>query len=249
LLNPQSNAKSVASMSTMFNPNDSISKQYRTGMMGSAFGFDFIRSQNIVTHTNGVWGGTPLVNGSNQGTTNVGATDNPYAATTSLITDGWTAAVANRLAIGDRFTIAGVNAVNPDNKQDLGYLRQFVVTAVAASDGSGNLTAVISPAIIAGGAYQNVTALPADNAAITLLGTASTANPQNVAYHKSAFTLATVDMEIPNGVDMASRAASDGIALRFIRDYDVLNNRRICRFDILAGFTAQRPENAVIVQG
>lgn len=248
LLNPQSNAKSVASMSTMFNPNDAISKQYRTGMMGSAFGFDFMRSQNIVTHTNGVWGGTPLVNGANQGTAATGSTDNPYASTTSLVTDGWTASTG-AVAVGDRFTIDGVYAVNPENKQDLGYLKQFVVTAAATADGSGNMTITISPAIISSGAYQNVTALPANNAGINLIGTASTANAQNIAYHKNAFTLATVDMELPNGMDMASRASSDGISLRFVRGYDILNNRRICRFDILAGFVAQRPEHAVIVQG
>lgn len=248
LLNPQSNAKSVASMSTMFNPNDAISKQYRTGMMGAAFGFDFMRSQNILTHTNGAWGGTPLVNGASQGTTNTGATDNPYASTTSLITDGWTATTAT-ITVGDRFTIAGVNAVNPENKQDLGYLKQFVATTATTADGSGNMTIVISPAIIAGGAYQNVTALPANNAAITTIGTAATANAQNVAYHKNAFTLATVDMELPGGMDMASRASSDGISIRFVRGYDILNNRRICRFDLLAGFTAQRPEHACVVQG
>lgn len=248
LLNPQSNAKSVASMSTMFNPNDAISKQYRTGMMGSAFGFDFMRSQNIVSHTNGAWGGTPLVNGASQGTAATGSTDNPHASTTSLITDGWTA-TTGAVAIGDRFTIDGVYAVNPENKQDLGYLRQFAVTAAATADGSGNMTVVITPAIISGGAYQNVTALPANNAGINLIGTAATANAQNVAYQKNAFTLATVDMELPGGMDMASRASSDGISLRFVRGYDILNNRRICRFDILAGFVAQRPEHACIVQG
>lgn len=248
LLNPQSNAKSVASMSTMFNPNDAISKQYRTGMMGAAFGFEFMRSQNILTHTNGTWGTTPLVNGANQGTTNTGATDNPYAATTSLITDGWTATTGT-VAVGDRFTIGSVNAVNPENKQDLGYLRQFVVTALGTADGSGNITMTISPAIIAGGAYQNVTARPADNAVITMVGTASASNAQNVAYHKNAFTLATVDMELPGGMDMASRASSDGISLRFVRGFDILNNRRICRFDILYGVSAQRPEHAVVVQG
>jgi hypothetical protein len=248
LLNPQSNAKSVASMSTMFNPSDAISKQYRTGMMGTAFGFDFMRSQNIITHTNGTWGTTPLVNGANQGTTVTGTTDNPYASTTSLITDGWTATTGT-VTVGDRFTIAGVNAVNLENKQDLGYLKQFTVTSAVTADGSGNMTIVISPAIIAGGAYQNCTALAANNAAITMIGTASATNAQNIAYNKSAFTLATVDMELPGGMDMASRASSDGISLRFVRGYDILNNRRICRFDILYGTTAQRPEWSCVVQG
>lgn len=248
LLNPRSNSKSVAAFTTMFNPNDSISKQYRSGQMGNALGFDFMKSQNIVTHTNGVWGGTPLINGAGQGTANTGATDNPWSSTTTLVTDGWTANTG-AVAVGDRLTIAGVNGVNLENKQDLGYLRQFVVTAVATADGSGNMSITVSPGLVSGGAYQNVTALPANNAVITMLGTASASNAQNIAYHKDAFTLAIVDLPVIRGVDMSSVSQSDGISIRFVRDYDVLNNRRICRFDLLAGFVAQRPEWAVAVQG
>lgn len=250
LLNPLANAKTVGKLAGLFNPSQELSKQYRSGMMGSALGFDFLMSQNVANHTVGGLGGVPLVNGAGQGTTNVGATDNPYAANTALVTDGWTAAAANRLKAGDVITIAGVYAVNPENKQSTGALQQFVLTSDVASDGAGNATLPISPAIIAGGAYQNVTALPADNAAITVVtGNANTTYPQNLAYHKSAFTLATVDLEIPKGVDMASRAASDGISIRFVRAFDITNNQRLCRFDILAGFVAQRPEWATRVTG
>jgi hypothetical protein len=250
LLNPAANAATVGALSGLFNPNSDIAKQYRSGMMGSALGFDFLMSQNIVNHTVGGLGGVPLVNGANQGTNNVGATDNPYAATTNLVTNGWTAAAANRLKAGDVVTIAGVYAVNPENKQNTGALKQFVLTSDVASDAGGNANLPLSPAIIAGGAYQNVTGLPANGAAITVqTGAANTAFAQNLAYHKSAFTLATVDMEIPKGVDMASRAASDGISVRFVRAYDITNNQRLCRFDILAGFVAQRPEWATRVTG
>ena len=245
-LTPLANAKLVGGMSGLFNDQATQGRQLKTGMMATNLGLDFIMSQNLPTHTVGGLGGTPLVNGANQGLINAGATDNPYAATTSLITDGWTAAAANRLKRGDVFTIAGVFSVNPETKQSTGLLQQFVVTADAASDGSGNLTATIYPAIIAGGAYQNVTARPADNAAITVLtGSANTSYGQNILFHRDAFTLVTADMEVPNGMDMAEKAMYEGVALRFVRGFDITNNRRICRFDMLAGYGLLRPEWAV----
>ena len=247
-LTPLSNAKLVGGMSGLFNDQATQGKQLKNGMMSTNLGMDFIMSQNLPTHTVGGLGGTPLVNGANQGLINSGSTDNPSAATTSLVTDGWTAAAANRLKRGDVFTIAGVFAVNPETKVSTGVLRQFIATADAASDGAGNLTVAIYPAIIAGGAYQNVTARPADNAAITVLtGTASTAYGQNIMFHRDAFTLVTADMELPKGMDMADRAVEDGVSIRFIRGYDITNNRRICRFDLLAGYGLLRPEWAVRV--
>jgi len=247
-LTPLSNSKLVGGMSGLFNDQATQGKQLKSGMMATNLGMDFIMSQNLPTHTVGGLGGTPLVNGANQGLINSGSTDNPSAATTSLVTDGWTAAIANRLKRGDVLTIAGVFAVNPETKVSTGVLRQFVATTDAASDGSGNLTVAIYPAIIAGGAYQNVTARPADNAAITILtGTASTSYGQNILFHRDAFTLVTADMELPRGMDMAERAVEDGVSLRFIRGYDITNNRRICRFDLLAGYGLLRPEWAVRV--
>lgn len=247
-LTPLSNSKLVGGMSGLFNDQATQGKQLKSGMMATNLGMDFIMSQNLPTHTVGGLGGTPLVNGANQGLINSGSTDNPSAATTSLITDGWTAAVANRLKRGDVFTIAGVFAVNPETKVSTGVLRQFIATTDAASDGSGNLTVAIYPAIIAGGSYQNVTARPADNAAITVLtGTASTSYGQNILFHRDAFTLVTADMELPKGMDMAERAVEDGVSIRFIRGYDITNNRRICRFDLLAGYGLLRPEWAVRV--
>jgi len=242
-IDPLTNATLVGGLSGLFNDQATQGRQLKEGKMATNLGVDFNMSQNLPTHTVGALGGTPLVNGANQGLINSGSTDNPYAATTSLVTDGWTAAVGNRLKAGDVITIGGVFAVNPETKQNTGSLKQFVVTADAASDGSGNATLVISPAIIAGGAYQNVTARPADNIGITVVtGTASTTYTQNLLFHKDAFTLVTADMELPGGMDMASRAAADGVSLRFVRGYDITNNKRICRFDLLAGYGSLRPE-------
>jgi hypothetical protein len=236
----------VAGLSTLFNPRDTLDNQYKKGIVQTQLGIDLMMSQNVPTHTVGALGGTPLVNGASQGLINAGATDNPYSSTTSLVTDAWTAAAATRLNKGDVFTIAGVNAVNPETKQDTGSLMNFVVTANAASDGSGNLTAIISPAIIAGGAYQNVTARPADNAALTIkTGTAATAYSQNILWHKDAVTFVSPEMEVPGGMDYAANstlADQGGISLRFVRGFDIVNNRRISRFDVLWGAAVIRPE-------
>ena len=247
-LTPTANAAMVGGITGFFNDQKTVSAQYKTGMMQvDSLGMNFQMSQNMPTHTVGALGGTPLVNGL-QGLINAGATDNPSANSTSLVTNGWTAAIAVRLKAGDVFTIAGVNGVNPVSKQDLGVLQTFVVTADASSDGSGNLTAVISPAIIAGGAYQTVTVQAAAGAAITIkTGTAATGYAQNILFHKDAFTLVTVPMGVPNGIDMGHESEYQGVNLRFVRGFDILNNKRISRFDILAGYGALRPEWAARV--
>ena len=171
------------------------------------------------------------------------------AATTSLVTNNWTASAAVRLNQGDTFTIAGVYSVNPETKVSTGVLQSFLVTAQASSDGSGNLTAIISPAIIAGGAYQNVSGRPANGAAITMTsGTANTTYTQNIVWHRDAVTFVSPKQELPRGMDMAYQAsmADEGsITLRFVRGYDITNNRFISRFDVLWGAAVTLPNFGV----
>lgn len=249
-LSPTANAAVIGGLSGLFNSSKQISDNFKTGVMTDALGLNFMMSQNTPTHTVGPLGGTPLVNGASQGLTNAGATDNPYASTTSLVTDGWTAAAAARLKKGDVITLGlggtRVESVNPETKASTGNLKQFVVTADVSSDGSGNATIIISPAIIAGGAFQNVTARPADNAAITVVtGTASTAYRQNILWHRDAIAFVSPEMELPGGMDMAAQSSladEGGISLRFVRGFDIVNNRRISRFDVLYGVAMLKPE-------
>lgn len=244
-IEPGANATIVAGLATLFNSQSVLSEQYKTGIIKTSAGLDIAMSQNVPSHTVGPLGGTPLVNGPNQGIINVGTTDNPYAATTSLVTDAWTAAAAARLNQGDTFTIAGVFSVNPETKASTSVLQSFLVTAAASSDGSGNLTAIISPAIIAGGAYQNVTARPADNAALTITsGAANTTYTNNLIWHKDAFTFVSPKQEVPGGMDMAYQASladEGGISLRFVRGFDITSNKFISRFDILWGGAVTLP--------
>jgi hypothetical protein len=242
-LSPRANRTLVNGLSGFFNSQTVLGKQYESGTLQRSLGFEPHMSQNLPTHTVGGLGGTPLVNGANQGIINSGSTDNPRADYTDLVTDGWTAAAANRLRAGDVFTINGVFAVQPITKQVLPDLQRFVVASDVSSDGSGNATVRIYPAIIAGGAYQTVSARPADNAALTVLtGSANTGYVQNIMFHRDALTAVTMEMDVPGGMDMASSSDYEGVSLRFVRGFDITNNKRICRFDMLAGFGVLRPE-------
>lgn len=223
----------VDALKGLFQAAQQLAAQYRKGRMGEAVNFTWFMDQNVSTHKVGALGGSPLVNGANQ-------------QGSSLITDAWTAAAATRLKQGDVFTIANVFQVNPQNYESTGALRQFVVTSDAASDGAGNMTIGIYPPITPSGAFQTVDALPADNAALTIVGAANTSTPQGLAYHPDAFTLGMADLDLPRGTDMAERIASKelGISIRFIRDYDIKSNSRPCRSDVLYGYAAPRPELA-----
>ena len=236
-VNPAANAGLVEGMKGLFNPTGTISKQFKNGMMGEGIlGLDEINmSQSIVQHTNGDWGTTITVTStvSTEGQSTLGISFTGSSKT-------WN--------VGDVFTIAGVFAVNPQTRQTTGSLQQFVVTAAAT--GSSTATLSISPALYtATNALATVNAFPQASAVVTMLGSAATAYPQNLIYHKDAITLATADLLLPQGVDMASRQVHNGISLRIVRQYDINNDRMPCRIDVLYGFAAIRPVTAVRVWG
>jgi hypothetical protein len=221
---------------------DAARSAYRSRELGEIGGVDTYMSQVVPTHTVGPLGGTPLVNGGAQNVT-YDTAKNTWSQ--SLITDGWTAAAANRLKAGDVFTIANVNMVNQKTKANTGILQQFVVLADASSDGSGNLTASISPPIITSGPYQSVNAVPADNAAITVLGTANTGYKQNMTFHKNAMALAVVPMEMPPAAYGGSRQSYKGLSVRVIPIYDGTNDISKWRLDLLYGRKLIDPRLAV----
>ena len=222
----------------LFNPTKEIARQYEDGFIGRARGFDWRESENIKLHTVGAQGGTPVVNGASQ-------------TGSSLNTDGWTASVTGLLKEGDVFTIADVYAVNPVSFQSTGKLQQFVVTSDVNSDGSGEASLGIYPAIITSGATQTVSAAPVDNAAITVLGSSGAITTLGLAYHKDAFIFGCADLEMPKNVDMAARAVDkeSGLSIRFVRYYDGDEDQLISRLDVLYGWLAARPEWACRVQG
>ena len=236
-VNPAANAGLVEGMKGLFNPTDTVSKQFKNGMMGTGvLGLDEINmSQSIKQHTTGDWGTSITITStiSTQGTASLGLSFTGSSKT-------WKQ--------GDVFTVAGVYAVNPQTRESTGSLQQFVVTADAT--GSSTATVTVSPAIYTpANALATVDSFPASAAVVTMLGSSSTQYAQNLVYHKDAITFATADLLLPNGVDMASRQVHNGISLRVVRQYDINNDRMPCRIDVLYGFGAIRPQMAARLWG
>lgn len=235
-----------ATRSALYNTfNENFNKEIiMNGSMGNLAGFDMYSVQNIkrpvfalsssgVALANAAAAGTPLVNGASQSGSN-------------LIADGFTASIV--LKKGMVLTIDGVNAVNPTSREDTGQLARFVLTADATVDGSGNVTLPISPAIVLTGPYQNVTALPANNAPITLNAT----HTKNIAFHREAFALCTLKLPATNQNGVYQKNMRDnkgtGINIRMSRQYNIAQDVDLIRFDILPAVKCF-PEYATLILG
>jgi hypothetical protein len=241
VIDPSAQAKTVGGLASLFNNSSKISSQYDKGSMGDALGYGFRMDQLINTHTCGSRTGTILVDDL--------AGTYLTEGSTSLHIDGL-GATTQTFKDGDIFTVAAVYDVNPETKDTLSTLKRFVVTADATA-ASSEVTLAISPAMYtsASGALQNISAMPANDAAVTVVGTASTGYPQNMLFHRDAFTLVTADLEMPKGVDFAARDVADGISMRIVRDYSIVNDTLPCRIDVLYGWTSLRPEWACRLWG
>lgn len=217
----------------------------RRGLLGTIANFQIYGDQNIRRHTCGTRTNTALdclVKGANQH-----SNSSPQANTQSLIIDDSSVAGAT-IKAGDVFSIADVYEVNPVSKISTGRLKQFTVTTdVTLVAGAGTLT--IAPAIVTSGAFQNVDSVPADDAGITFIGAASSIYPQNLAFHKNCFALVTVPMMLPDGVAFKSRIQHDGISLRVVKDYSVIDDEDIIRIDLLAGVKTIYPDLGVRLWG
>lgn len=244
ILNPKARwAISDTIGSTVFNA-EMVGDMYRKGRLGNLANLEIYGSQNVHRHTTGDHNGTPLVNdasftnGSNQ----------------IAIDGGDASATTGYLRAGDVITIAGVNSVNPVNRQDTGDSAQFVVLEDADTNGSGEVTVTVYPelndgSVTATQAYQTVTDLPADNAAVTVVGSADTAYPQNLAFHRNALSLVTVPLQLPESAGFKARATWDGYSIRVVKDYDIDNDKEVIRLDVLWGVDGIYPELGVRLDG
>jgi hypothetical protein len=236
-VNPAANAGLVEGMKGLFNPTDTISKQFKNGMMGTGvLGFDEINmSQSIKQHTTG-----SRVATGNSVTTTVSS----EGAASIALTIGSGLTVKS----GDVFTVADCYAVNPQTRESTGSLFQFVALADATASGTA-ITVTVAPIYTANNALATVDSFPVAGKAVVFVGAASTQYAQNLVYHKDAITFATADLLLPQGVDMAARAVHNGISLRIVRQYDINNDRLPCRIDVLYGFSTIRPQMGCRIWG
>lgn len=221
----------------LFNPSNRLDASYKSGQFGhNALGIEkWFSTQNCYVHTTGALGGTPLVNG----TTADGAS--------SIVTDGWSNSVTGALKAGDVIQIAGVYDLNPMTYASTGRLKDFVVTADVDTSGGGAATIPISPAIQVSGVFANASALPANDAAVTIFGHASTyaskTSPTGLIYDKEFAALVTVDLHKPKGA-VAVGNKEHGIALRFLTFYEGRTDMEASRIDMGFGYSPIRQELA-----
>ncbi len=247
----------ISNNSSLYNPQVEISDQWREGMIASrVLGFAAVREPKMQGYTTGTYGSsTPVIStGTTIGSTGVG---NVYYATTTMSMTGW-ASGGTTLNAGDVFCVVGVADVDPETKVSLGRLKQFVIVSTI-SDSAGAVAAIVAPCPISGGAYQNVSALPAAGNGITLAngGAAiSAGSGGNVAYatslamHKDAILFACVPLiDASELVKFYAQEQFDGFAIRVIQTYDTNNDLMPLRLDTISGEVVAYPELAVRLMG
>jgi hypothetical protein len=237
VLNPFTMAKTVTSLSGLFNPAPRISEQYEDADIKAGLGLTWFKDQTVLSHT-----GTAYASGS----TVSGGSQTGLTITVS--------AVAGGLAVGDIITFDGVNMVNRVTNQDSGSLMQFVVTAAVANNGTSIsiYPALVPPTTLNNGTvvpvqYQTVTASPANGAAVRMVNPLSTTYRKNLVFVPEAVVLVTADLELPEGVANAAREVYDSLSMRMVSAYDIRDDVFFTRLDILYGYLWIRPEWVVAV--
>jgi len=241
-IEPFTSSTIVDSLKGLFVPTSQISSQYTKGLMGrDSGGMNWYMDQNVVSQTFGSYASATL---SCNVTTATGFLTSGWAYS-SNITIGATSAAAT-LNQGDTFTIAGVFAVNPQNRQSYGKLRNFVVQSTTAIGSGGTATVTVVPAVITAGQFQNVSVTSSGSQTVTPFNNTGVTSPQNILMHRNAFTLACADLELPEGVHFAGRASDKelGLSIRVVRQYTINNDSIPTRLDVLYGWAPLYPELA-----
>jgi hypothetical protein len=206
--------------------------QYASGEVKDFNGFKIDSTTHLTAHQTGTAVATSGYSVDNAGTTS-GSTITLKSGSTTFLK-------------GDVITIATLNAVHPETKADLGYLKPFTVTA----DSGANATSLsISPAIVYTGAKKNVStaSLGADRAVVKLgvAAVASATYVESLAFAKGAFIVGTADLEdMSQYGGWGGRKDMDGISMRIWRQGDIVNDTAPVRLDILYGFLARYPQMA-----
>jgi hypothetical protein len=162
VLNPTAMAALVDAQKGLFAPAGRIGEPVRDGHSGA---HDRLQLRDGSVHP-GVTAGARATTYTTHGTTPLASN----GATAIAVITG-----TGAMVVGDQFTIAGVNEVNPDTKQSTGSA-QGVHGRAAYAGGAGNVT--VSQPIYTSGPYQNVSATIPTTTALVFIGTLSTAYPQ-----------------------------------------------------------------------
>jgi hypothetical protein len=231
--------------------NGKTQSAYEKALVGDVAGFDTYKLDYAYRLTAAA-GTSVTVNGANQYYTPVSSAldtaglvyvnkDNRYQ--TLPITVG-----GGTVKVGDAFTIAGVNEVHHITKADTGSLKTFRITAIITGAG-GTGTVQISPPIISGGGstdaelqYKNVSATPANGAAITFLNTVTA--PVNPFWQDEAFEIVPgrYEPKEDSGLAIMSATTDSGITVTMARQGAINDLSTKYRWDVFYGLVNLQPE-------
>jgi P22 coat protein - gene protein 5 len=144
--------------------------------------------------------------------------------------------------VGDCFTIAGVNSVHAGDKSDTNSLQTFRILS-----GAGTANLVITPAIIATGAYQNATAVAGAGAAIVFLNTAT--KPVNPFWSEGAVFLDYGKLEFPDGYGpkVMQSTTEQGVPLQISAFFNHLTGKVEIRNHVMFAATVREREQCGII--
>ena len=236
IVEPFTSATIVDSLKGLFMPQEAIAEQYRKGLMGrDSAGTNWKLDQNVVSQTFGSYSGNTL---SADTTSQVGYLSSGWSQYSTIQIK---ASSASTLNAGDVIQIAGLYATNPQNRQAYGSgkLRNFVIQSTTTV-GTSATNITVSPAVIIGGQFQNTAIIgtTSTTAVVTPFNNTGTLSPQNMLFHRDAFSLAVADLELPEGVHFAGRASDKevGLSIRVVRQYTINNDSIPTRLDVLYGW-------------
>jgi len=229
---PKVNTSMVAAAMAFMQPADAISKQYKDGAIGHQGGFDWFESMSLYEHTAATWAGAVTVTSTQTGTA-------------EITTLALTCTNGDTFKLGDKFSIASVEAANPQTRRGTGASKLFTILSADQTISGTSATITISPGIYGPGSpYQNVVALPVASAALTLFpGTTSPNGKSGIigfAITDQAFALAGVKLDGPeSGGDTICSQTQDpnsGLSVRYLRQFDARTSSWINRIDCALGF-------------
>lgn len=227
---------------------------YRRAYIGEVAGFQTYK-MDYANRLTAAAGTTVTVNGANQyytpkatstaATGEVANVDNRYQSLTIAVGAG-------TVKVGDAFTIANVFAVHHITKNSTGVLKTFRITEIVSGSGGSGVVKISPPIISNGGStdaeaqYKNVTATPANGAAITFLNTVTAA--VNCFWHRDAIELLPASLAIPTdaGADIMRATTDQGVELVMQKQFDINTQKTKYRWDTLFGVAMLQPEMAGI---
>ena len=250
ILNPADFANIAEDLKTMDVPQmigqSAIRERYR-GMLSN---FHVFESNNIPVYES-------VSKAQTAGKPQVKTAVSSSTAADTLVTYNWTS--STKIKAGTLITIADCNQVKArGEKAETGRQQPFVVTQDVTSHATStsNTTLKVYPEMndgtraingITSKAYKNISAYPAANKVITVVGTAGKKHSQQLFWDRDALEYAQVILTPPESATRKGYSfdPDSGASITFTEDFDIKQMVTMLRCDLFFGVKCIYPEVAV----